>query len=101
MHILTSLQLFLSGHPFAEFAGIVIVVVLITIIMRLLRQPLIIGYIIAGILISPNVLNLLQHTENVQIFSHIGIALLLFMVGMKLNPQIIKDIGRSSFIIGL
>jgi Kef-type K+ transport system membrane component KefB len=52
-------------------AAIVVVVVAITAVMRMLKQPLIIGYILAGVLLSPNILNLLQHTDSVQMFAHI------------------------------
>lgn len=80
MLLLSSLQSFIASHPFAELAILVMIVVIVTALMRLLRQPLIIGYIIAGIVMSPSLLNILQHTENVQMFAHIGVALLLFMV---------------------
>lgn len=78
--ILSTLQGFFMAHPFAELAAVVVVVVAITALMRYLKQPLIIGYILAGLLLSPNILNLIQHTESVEMFAHIGVAFLLFMV---------------------
>jgi len=59
--------------------------------MRILKQPLIIGYILSGIIIGPFLFNLLPHTETLEIFSQFGIAFLLFIVGLHLNPKIIKD----------
>lgn len=99
MEILSTLQVFFAWHPFAELAAIVVVVVAITALMRILKQPLIIGYILAGLLLSPNILNLLQHTESVQMFAHIWVALLLFMVWLWLNPAIIKDLWKASLVV--
>ncbi len=101
MNFLASLQSFIAHHPFAELAVLVGVVVIVTACMRLIKQPLIVGYIIAGILLSPSVFDLLQHTESVEMFAHVGVALLLFMVGLGLNPRVIKDLGTSSLIVGI
>ena len=69
--------------------------------MKSLRQPLVIGYIISGIVIGPYALNILSSTDQVELFSKIGIAILLFIVGIGLNPLIIKDFGKVSFFAGL
>ncbi|MBU0627415.1 cation:proton antiporter [Patescibacteria group bacterium] len=37
----------------------------------------------------------------IESFSNLGIAFLLFIVGMELNPAIIKDLGRTSLIVGV
>lgn len=91
--------MFFSLHPFSELAAVVVVVVAITAFMRYIKQPLIIGYILAGLLLSPNILNLIQHTESVQMFAHIGVALLLFMVWLWLNPAVVKDMGKASLVV--
>jgi len=69
--------------------------------MIILKQPLIIGYIIAGILTGPLFLDLIRQSETFSVFSEIGIAFLLFMVGMHLSPKVIKDVGKISLITGL
>jgi len=78
--LLSTMQSFFAAHAFAELAAVVTFVVAVTALMRLLKQPLIIGYIVSGILMSPSILNLIQHTDSVQMFAHIGVAFLLFMV---------------------
>ena len=70
-------------------------------LMKLFKQPLIIGYILAWILISPNLLWLLQHTESVELFSHLWVTILLFMVGLGLNPRVIKELGKPSLLVGI
>lgn len=69
--------------------------------MRLLKQPLIIGYILAGIFAGPHILNILQSTEQIELFSRIGITVLLFIVGLSLSPKVIKEVGKVSLITGV
>ncbi|HRX64230.1 MAG TPA: cation:proton antiporter [Candidatus Absconditabacterales bacterium] len=77
--------------------GVVLVSLGIT---RVLKQPLIIGYIVAGILSAIFFPQLLHGNHALESFSSIGISLLLFIVGMELHPKIIKDIGKTSIIAG-
>lgn len=86
---------------FLEFASIVILATAISILMRILKQPLVIGYIITGILISPQFLHLMHNTEYIELFSEIGITILLFVVGLHLSPKVIKEVGKVAFIGGL
>ena len=86
---------------FVELSVIIIIAVAVGWIMRLLRQPLVIGYILTGIIVSPHFLNIVSSTEAIATFAHIGIAFLLFVVGLNLNPRIIKDVGKVSSITGV
>jgi len=86
---------------FIELSLILAVAVLVSLLMRLLRQPLIVGYIISGILVGPAALDLLQSREYVELFSNIGIAILLFIVGLTLNPIIVREVGKTSLITGI
>ena len=79
--------------------GIVLWIVLLSVgLMKVLKQPMIIWYIIAGTAISLFLPSLLQANIAFQSFWNLGIALLLFIVGMELNPAIIKDLGKISLI---
>ena len=69
--------------------------------MKLLKQPLVIGYIITGIIVGPSVTGIIPHEGLLEAFSHIGIALLLFIVGLGLRPSVIKDVGKVATITGL
>jgi len=86
---------------FVEFSLLLLIVIAFSVVMRLLKQPLIIGYILAGILISPAFLNLSQSQESLRLFSEMGVAVLLFIVGLNLSPSIIKDVGKVAVITGL
>jgi len=86
---------------FIELGSIIILAAIIGGIIRALKQPLIIGYILTGIIVSPYFLNFIDSKEIIQTMSHIGIALLLFIVGLSLNLNMLKDVGKISLITGL
>ncbi len=86
---------------FIELSLIIAIGAAVSIIMRILRQPLIIGYIITGLLVGPTVFNLVTSGETLTVFSDIGIALLLFLVGLGLNPKVIKEVGKVAVLTGV
>ena len=86
---------------FAELSLIIAIAAGVSLIMRLIRQPMIIGYIITGIIVGPSVLHLIKSPETIDAFSSIGIALLLFIIGLGLNLKVIKEVGKVSAIIGV
>ncbi|PIR84116.1 sodium:proton exchanger [Candidatus Kaiserbacteria bacterium CG10_big_fil_rev_8_21_14_0_10_51_14] len=86
---------------FAELSVLIVIATVVAVIMRLLRQPLIIGHILTGLIVGPIVLDLVHSVETLALLGEIGIAILLFTVGLHLNPQIIQRFGRVSLITGL
>lgn len=88
-----------SPNIFTEISIIVALATGMAALMRLLKQPLLIGYIITGILVGP-VLQVVQEPQTLESFSKIGIALLLFIVGLGLNPKMVRDLGKVSLFTG-
>ena len=86
---------------FIQLSLILVTAFLVSYLVRGLKQPIIVGYIIAGILISPFIIQFGASTEMIESFSKLGIAFLLFIVGLHLNPKVIKEIGTASLIVGL
>lgn len=86
---------------FAEIGILVVMATLIAFVMRILKQPLIIGHIITGFLVSRFALNIFQNVETLELFSELGISFLLFSVGLSLNPKVLKEYGKSSLITGV
>jgi Kef-type K+ transport system membrane component KefB len=86
---------------FLELSLIIAIGTGVALIMRLLRQPLIIGHIITGLLVGPTVFNLVTESETLTVFSEMGIALLLFLVGIGLNPKVIKEVGKVAVLTGV
>ena len=91
----------MESSIFAQLSLVIAVVAIISIIMKLLRQPLIVGYILTGILVGPSFLHLIQDKETFEGFSKIGIALLLFIIGLGLNLDIIRKLGKTVLTVAL
>lgn len=86
---------------FIHFAIILSVAFIVSYITRLFKQPIVVGYIIAGIIVSPFLVKYGFSEEVIGIFSKFGIAFLLFTVGLHLNPKVVKEIGTASLLVGL
>ena len=86
---------------FSGLSLILVIGTLTALLMRLVRQPLIIAYILTGVIVGPAVLHLTKDQQTFNVFSDIGIALLLFIIGLGLNPRVIKEVGRTAAIVGL
>lgn len=86
---------------FIELSAIVVLATLISLIMKLFKQPLVVGYIVAGIIVGPYALNILNSYEEIELFSKIGVAILLFIVGLTLNPDVMREVGKTSLITGI
>ena len=86
---------------FAEISILIAVAVGIAAVMRVLRQPLIIGHIITGLIVGPSVFDLIRSEETLALLGQLGVAILLFTVGLHLSPTIVRQFGRVSFITGI
>ncbi len=86
---------------FANLAFLLTFTCIIALIVNYFRLPLVLGYILVGILIGPYFLNLMTDTTNLELFSKIGIVALLFIIGLNLNPKTIKEEGGKSLLLGL
>lgn len=86
---------------FFELSIILTIAVIISGILYKLKQPLVIGYIIAGFLVGPQLLKITYNIECLEIFSQIGITFLLFIIGINLNLKVIKEVGKVSIYTGI
>ena len=66
---------------------------------KLIRMPTIVGYILAGMVLGP-ALHLVELDHSLELISELGIALLLFLVGLELSFEKVKDLGRVALILG-
>lgn len=86
---------------FTQIGLVIAVAAIVSLLMHLLRQPLIMGYIITGIIVGPSALGLIQGAEAqhaFETFAEIGIALLLFIIGLGLNAGVVKNLGKVSLL---
>ncbi|OGY31006.1 MAG: hypothetical protein A2805_02600 [Candidatus Andersenbacteria bacterium RIFCSPHIGHO2_01_FULL_46_36] len=91
-----------DSNVFLQMSVLLGITVSIAFFIRLLRQPLIIAYIVAGITAGPAFFNIVHQDRNLyELFAQFGVVLLLFIIGLNLNFRHLKKIGRVSFIVGL
>lgn len=86
---------------FTEMAVLLLVAAVIGAIGVRLRQPLIVAFIAVGILVGPSVLGWVSANDQVDLLAKLGIALLLFVVGLKLDLHIIRTMGAVALATGL
>jgi len=91
----------ISDNPFYEFTLILALAALLGAIGQLFKQPLIVMFIVLGILAGPSVLDIVKSKDNFNLLAEIGISVLLFIVGLKLDIRIIRSVGKIALITGL
>ncbi len=83
-----------------DFGLILVVGTLFLLLARRISMPSIVAYILAGLVLGP-VSGLVGETESVSLIAEAGIALLLFLVGLELSFDKIRDVGRVALVAGL
>jgi len=86
---------------FEQIAGVLFVCMLAGGAALLLRQPLVVGLIAAGIAVGPQALGLVDETTEIELLAKLGIALLLFIVGLKLDVRLIGRLGPVALATGI
>jgi monovalent cation:H+ antiporter-2, CPA2 family len=91
------------GQFLQDFSVIMIVAGGMATLSYRLKQPMVIGYIGAGMIIGPHTppFSLILNLDVLNLFAEIGIVLLLFVVGMEFPIEKLRKIGRKAFIIAL
>jgi Kef-type K+ transport system membrane component KefB len=89
------------SNVFHELAAILMIAGIIGIVAQKLRQPLIISYILTGILVGPAALGWASGGSELKLLSSIGISVLLFVVGLKLDVGLIRSVGPVALATGL
>ena len=91
----------LFNNVFYEIATILVIATIMGGVALRLRQPLIMAFIAVGVLVGPAGLGLVVSNQQVELLASLGIALLLFVVGLKLDPQEIQEVGLVAITTGL
>jgi CPA2 family monovalent cation:H+ antiporter-2 len=91
MHGITLLQ---------DLAVVMIVAGLVTIIFHRLNQPVVLGYILAGVIIGPHTppFPLITDEERIRILSELGVILLMFSLGLEFSLRKLRQVGKSALI---
>lgn len=91
----------LNDNPFYETAFLLLISAVVGAIALRLRQPLIVAFIAVGILAGPSLLGWIHPSEELALLSELGIAVLLFVVGLKLDLTLIRNMGSVALATGL
>ena len=86
---------------FGEIALVVVAAVLAGFIAHLLRQPVIVGFIVAGFLIGLFKYTELAHVGSIENLASIGVALLLFLIGLEMDFRELKHVTLPALFVGL
>ncbi len=91
----------MTGNVFFQVGLILGMASLAGFFARSLRQPLIVSFIAVGILLGPSALGIVVPSNEIELFARLGIALLLFIVGLKLDLHVIRTVGPVALATGL
>ncbi|HZI69677.1 MAG TPA: cation:proton antiporter [Nitrososphaeraceae archaeon] len=99
----SSSQSFSPGFLVQDFAVIMIVAAIMLVITRKLKQSMVIGYILAGMIIGPHTppFSLIHNVDSLNSFAELGIIMLLFVIGTEFPIAKLRSIGRISVIVAL
>lgn len=84
-----------------EFTVLLFATALVGLVAMRLKQPVIVAYILIGIVAGPSVLDWVSAHEPMQLLADIGVTILLFVVGLKLDIQQIRQLGPVALATGL
>jgi CPA2 family monovalent cation:H+ antiporter-2 len=89
------------GPILQDFTIIMIVASIMAMVSYKLKQPMVIGYIIAGMIIGPFTppFSLISNFDVLNLFAEIGVILLLFVVGMEFPIEKLRKIGKKALVI--
>src|SRR5437870_11149130 len=91
------------GNVVQDFTVIMVVASVMALASYKLKQPMVIGYIIAGMIIGPYTppFSLVLNIDVLNLFAEIGIILLLFVVGMEFPIEKLRNIGKKALVIAM
>ncbi|MEP7765085.1 cation:proton antiporter [Sanguibacter sp. 25GB23B1] len=86
---------------FQMTAAVLAVAAVVGLLANRARQPLIVAFIAVGVIVGPSALGWVEQNEPLELFAQMGIAVLLFLVGLKLDLHLVRTTGRVAVITGL
>src|SRR5215210_3159772 len=91
MHHVTFLQ---------DLALVMIVAAIVTVLFRQLKQPVVLGYILAGVIIGPHTppAALIGDENTIKTLSELGVIFLMFSLGLEFSLKRLKEVGASALI---
>lgn len=90
----------MEGHTssITELAIVVVGALACGLVMRYFRQPILLGYILAGAVLGPSGFGFVQSREQVQVLAELGVLMLLFFIGMELNLRDFRAVWKIAVL---
>jgi CPA2 family monovalent cation:H+ antiporter-2 len=95
------LTLFVTHNFLEDMALVMCVAALATVICQLLHQPLVVGYLVAGMVVGPNVPGVYANTERVQLVADLGVTLLVFSIGLEFKFRRLMRLAPTAGLVAL
>src|SRR3989338_5195646 len=89
-----------AGDVFIQLGMVIILAAIAAFLLRLFKQPQILAYVVVGVLITP-VFKVITNTSIIESMSIIGIAFLLFIVGLEMDLKALRNVAFVSSVGGL
>jgi monovalent cation:H+ antiporter-2, CPA2 family len=91
-----------ATHNFIEDMALVMCVAALAIVVfQLLHQPLVLGYLIAGMIVGPNVPGLYASTERIKLVSQLGVILLIFSIGLEFKFRRLRRLAPTAGLVAV
>lgn len=88
-------------HDFTGIATVALAAMACGILFVRLRQPAIVGYIIAGVLLGPSLLGLVSDRKSVSLLAELGVIMLLFVIGLELSVLRFSKVWKIALVTTL
>ena len=83
------------------FFGVLCIILFAPLLFNKLRLPHIIGMILAGLIVGPNGLNILERDDSFELFGKVGLYYIMFLASLEINLQDLKRSRGGAMLIGL
>lgn len=70
-------------------------------VFKRLKQPALVGHLLAGVIIGPSLFNVVQPDESLETLINLSIFFLMFLAGLELHPQEIRRAGKNAIILSV
>ncbi len=89
-----------TNDTFTSTALVLAIVTVVAFFAHRARQPLIVAFIAVGVVVGPSGFEIIVESEPLELFADLGIAVLLFLVGLKLDLHLVRSMGKVALATG-